>query len=267
MSEKIIILGGHGFLGSALAEEARKRGWETAPVNRAGYRECVGRDCDLLINADGNSKKYLADKDPNLEFDLSVRSVSQSLHDIHAKLYVYLSTIDVYSNKSDPACNHEESAIDPALLSCYGFHKYLAEQLVRRHAKSWLILRLGGFVGPGLKKNSIYDMLMKEKIRVHPESRYQYLDTASLAQTVFQLVEQGHLQTIFNLAGEGTVSLRDIAQLIPDDPLAGAPSDKKPEHYEVNIAKIKKIASIPPTRQTVECFVKKVLAGTIKLSK
>jgi nucleoside-diphosphate-sugar epimerase len=263
--KKAIVLGGHGFLGSAIAAEAKKRGWETTLVSRAGYQECVGTACDLLINADGNSKKYLADKDPNLEFDLSVRSVSQSLHDIQAKSYIFLSTIDVYSDKRHPASNHEEAIIDPTRLSCYGFHKFLAEQLVRRHAKSWLILRLGGFVGPGLKKNSVYDLLMKEKIRVHPDSRYQYLDTAFMAATLFQLAEHGHSETVFNLAGEGTVSLRDIAHLIPGNPLAGAPFDKEPEHYEINVAKIKTLVPLPPTRQTVERFVQDALAGTIKL--
>lgn len=266
MSKKAIILGGHGFLGSALAAESKKRGWETIPVNRSDYAQHVGMSCDLLINADGNSKKYLADHDANLDFDLSVRSVSLSLHDFRAKVYVYLSSVDVYSNKNNPACNHEESIIVQEKLSCYGFHKLLAEHLVRQHAKSWLILRLGGFVGPGLKKNSIYDMLMKEKIRVHPDSRYQYLDTVSLAAIVLQLIESGLHKTIFNLTGDGTISIREIAKLIPGEPLAGAPLDNAPEHYEINISKVKTVTAIPGTRKTVERFVKDVQSGIIKLS-
>lgn len=266
MSKKTIILGGHGFLGSALAAEAAKYGWETVLVNRSDYQKCVGMSCDLLINADGNSKKYLADQDANIDFDLSVRSVSLSLHDIQAKLYVYLSSIDVYSNKNNPACNHEESIIVQEKISCYGFHKFLAEQLVRQLAKSWLILRLGGFVGPGLKKNSIYDMLKSQPVRVHPDSRYQYLDAASMAAIVLQLIESGLHKTIFNLTGEGTVSIREIAKLIPGEPLAGAPLDKSPEHYEINISKVKTVAAIPSTRKTVERFVKDVQAGLVRLS-
>ncbi len=266
MDKKAVILGGGGFLGSALAAEAKKRGWETVLATRAEYQKCVGMACDLLINADGNSKKYLADQDVNLDFDLSVRSVSLSLHDFRAKLYVYLSSIDVYSDKSDPNHNHEESIIAQEKISCYGFHKLLAEQLVRQQAKSWLILRLGGFVGHGLKKNSIYDLLTKQPIRVHPDSRYQYLDTSSMAAIVFQLIETGLYQTTFNLTGDGTVSVREIAGLVPGEPLAGAPPDEAPEHYEVNISKIKTLAAVPSTRKTVERFVKDVQAGIIKLS-
>jgi len=266
MNRKAIILGGHGFIGSVLCAEAKKRGWETIPVNHSDYPQCAGTSCDVLINANGNSKKYLADQDANLDFDLSVRSVSRSLHDIQAKLYVYLSSIDVYSNISNPACNHEKSVIAHEKLSCYGFNKLLAEQLVRHHAKTWLILRLGGFVGPGLKKNSIYDMLKSQHVHVHPDSRYQYIDTATMAAITFQMIENGLQKSIFNLAGDGTISVREIANLFPGDPLAGTPPDKLPEHYEVNISKIKTVAVIPSTRKTVERFVKDVQSGLVQLS-
>ncbi len=266
MSKKAIILGGSGFIGSALCAEAAKRGWETVIVNHADYAQCAGMSCDVLINANGNSKKYIADRDANLDFDLSVRSVSLSLHDIQAKLYVYLSSIDVYSNTSNPACNHEESIIAPERLSPYGFHKFLAEQLVRRHAKSWLIMRMGGFVGPGLKKNSIYDLLTGKPLRVHPDSRYQYLDTATMAAITLQMIEDDRHRAIYNLAGDGAVSLREIAKLFPGNPLAGAPLEVAPEHYEVNISKIKTVAAIPSTRKTVERFIKEAQAGQVKLS-
>jgi nucleoside-diphosphate-sugar epimerase len=266
MSKKAIILGGSGFLGSALCAEARKRGWDVIPVNHSGYPQCVGMSCDVLINANGNSKKYLADKDPNLDFDLSVLSVAHSLHDIQTRLYVYLSSIDVYSNKSNPACNHEDSVLSHDKISPYGFNKLVAEQLVRHTAKSWLILRLGGFVGYGLKKNSIYDMLNKQPLRVHPDSCYQYMDAAAMAAIAMQMIDTGPQKGIFNLTGDGIISLKEIARWIPDNPLSGAPLDQPPEHYEVNISKIKMFAEIPATRKIVERFVKDAQAGLIKLS-
>lgn len=267
MPQKAIILGGHGFLGSALAAAAEKRGWETIRVGRADYEQYAGTAGDLLINANGNSKKYLAEKDPQLNFDLTVRSVAQSFRDFPAARYVYLSSIDVYPDKSNPANNREEAVIDPARLSCYGFHKYLAENMVRYHARQWLIFRLGGFVGAGLKKNAVYDLLMKEKLRVHPDSRYQYLDTGDMAAIVLQMIAAGQANTIFNLTGEGAIPLREIAQWLPGQPLAGAPRDIPPEHYEMSLAKIKKIAALPASRAAVERFVKNVLNGTIKLGR
>jgi len=264
--KKAIIMGGYGFLGSHIAAEAEKRGWETVRAGRAEYKSLIGSSCDLLINANGNSKKYLAEKDPLAEFDLSVRSVLRSLRDFQPKLYVYLSTIDVYHDKAVPARNHEDAAIEPLKLGAYGLHKYMAENLVKFYAAQWLILRLGGFVGVGLKKNSIYDMLVKEKLRVHPDSRYQYLDASAMAAILFDLAGAEQAGTVFNLAGAGTISLREASKLIPGQPLAGAPLEKQPEIYDVNISRIQKIATIPETRATVERFVKDVLAGRIKLN-
>jgi len=43
--------------------------------------------------------------------------------------------------------------------------------------------------------------------------------------------------------------------------LAGAPADAAPEHYVVNISKIKMFAEIPPTRKTVENYIKETLAN------
>ena len=266
MSKKAIILGGSGFLGSALCAETKKRGWEVISVNHSDYPKCAGMSCDVLINADGNSKKYLADQDPNLDFDLSVRSVSLSLHDIKAGLYVCLSSIDVYSNKNNPSCNHEDSILSHDKISSYGFNKFIAEQIISRNAKSWLIFRLGGFVGSGLKKNSIYDMLKNQPLRVHPDSRYQYMDTGVMAEIALQMIETGPKKAIFNLTGEGIISMKDIARLIPGNPLAGAPVDQIPEYYEVNNSKIKMYTKIPSTRKTVEQFVKDVLSGAVKLS-
>jgi nucleoside-diphosphate-sugar epimerase len=264
-SKKVIILGGFGFLGSAFSAEAMKRGWETVRIGRADYDKYAGATCEVLINANGNSKKYLAEKDPQLNFDLSVRSVAQSFRDFKAGLYVYISSIDVYADKFNPANNREDSAIDISALSCYGFHKFMAETIVRYHAAKWLILRMGGFVGPGLKKNSIYDLLKGRPLFVHPDSRYQYLETGDMAEIVFRIIESGRVNEIFNLTGEGTITVREIAGFIPGNKPVKAPANDKPEHYEMNISKIKKHVPVPETRKTVEYFVKEVLGGKIKL--
>jgi dTDP-4-dehydrorhamnose reductase len=209
---RVCLLGSTGFVGSAFARLFKSQGIEFAAVNIRNYQQYAGTQCDILINANGSSKKYLADEDPKLDFTLNVRSVVDSLHDFKYRLYVYLSSIDVYNNVSDPAQNHEEIVIQPEELSNYGFHKYLAELAVRKYATSppapltspfdkgrlrgilnnksspsWLIFRLGGMVGKGLKKNSIFDLLHGRPLRVHPDSAYQYLNTDDVARIVWQI--------------------------------------------------------------------------------
>lgn len=251
-----LVLGGKGFVGRAIVEEARRRGYTVVVVDKDEYEAAKGTACDLLVNANGNSKKFLARENPRLEFDLSVRSVQYSLHDFPAKRYVHLSTMDVYPDVSDPKLNHEEVTIDTSRQSPYGFHKYLAEQLVRHNAKVWLIFRMAGFVGEGLWKNPVFDLLNNAPLRVHPDSEYQYLNTRDLAKSVFEIVKHGNSHEIFNITGQGVISLREVSSLIAGHRLDPAWDTLPKERYEMNVGKISRHVQIPQTRDTVSNFIR-----------
>lgn len=260
-SAEIIVLGGKGFVGSAIVAEAWRQGRDVAAIDLAEYPGSVGMTCRALINANGNSRKYLADNDPKQEFDASVRSVCHALHDFTFDHYVQLSTIDVYADKGNPAFNSEQAPIDPMRLSRYGHHKWLAEQLVRFNARSWLIIRMGGFVGPGLRKNSIYDILKGLPLRVHPDSCYQYQHSADLARIVLDLIDRQVFNETFNVAGDGVISLREVAAMVPGYDLSQFLPGAVIEHCDVNIGKIQKICHVSQTRETVANFIKQVLTG------
>jgi nucleoside-diphosphate-sugar epimerase len=253
----LLVIGSAGFVGSALVREAKTRGLSVHEVDKDTYQP--GLRARWVINANGNSKKFLAREQPALEFDLSVRSVMHSLHDFPCERYCFLSTIDVYDNVREPAANTESTVIRRDQLSAYGLHKLLAEDLVRHYAPRWLVLRMGGFVGPGLRKNSIYDLLKGLPLRVHPDSRYQYQHTQALAATALDLLQAGSEREIWNVAGDGVVSLRDVAALVPGATMP-APSGQ-PEYYEVSLAKLKATRPVADSKATVVRFIQDVLAG------
>src|SRR5689334_25407031 len=118
----IFVLGGNGFVGSAFARACAEQGREFAVLTRANYDEYLVRSCSLLFNANGNSKKFLADEQPVVDFDLSVRSVRASLVDFRFDSYVFLSSCDVYPDCSGPQTTREDDGIDVARQSPYGFH-------------------------------------------------------------------------------------------------------------------------------------------------
>jgi len=266
MARTCLVLGGKGFVGSAIVREAGRRGWTATAAGKADLPELSGSSWDVVINANGNSKKFLSDQQPQLDFDLSVRSVSQSLHEYTFQHYVFLSTVDVYPDKSNPDNNRESSRIDPMALSRYGLHKWMAEELVRFNASSWLILRLAGFVGPGLKKNPIYDLLNGAPLRVHPDSAYQYHNSDHVAAIVFDLVERGIDRQIINVAGDGLISLRDIAQMIPGAKLPADVSGLRSERYEISIDHLKSLCPVGRTKDVVRKFIEHVQSGEVKLS-
>lgn len=254
----IFVIGGRGLVGSGFARVLQARGEEFQIIDRANYDTLRGQRCDLLINANGNSRKPLAKQAPLEEFDLSVRSVRASLIDFPCETYVHISSCDVYPDCSSPNFTREDQILDPARQSPYGFHKYLAEQCVRHAAPRWIIARCGGFVGPGLRKNAIYDILHGGPLWLDPASSLQFLHTTSAAKVILQLAAAAPANQVYNVCGRGVISLLEVMEA------AGAVVPVQPSspkvRYEVNIEAAARYAGIPDTRQSVLEYVGEVRA-------
>lgn len=248
----IFLIGGRGLVGSAFARLFDTQGVEYAILDRQTYGQYTGRSCKLLINANGNSRKPLARERPLEDFDASVRSVRASLNDFRFDRYVHLSSCDVYPDCSSPAATSEDGALAARAQSPYGFHKHLAEQCVQHAAADWLIFRFGGFVGPGLKKNAIFDILKGGPLWLDPRSELQFLRTDDAARIVMQLAGDV-TREVFNLCGSGVVRLSDVIErtgrevaVQPGSPLV---------RYDVSITKISRHIAIPDSRESVLQFV------------
>jgi nucleoside-diphosphate-sugar epimerase len=249
----ILILGGGGFVGSGIARQCAARGHDYSVITRANYEQTRGSRCRIFINANGNSRKPLAKQDPVGEFDASVRSVRASLDDFQYDFYVHLSSCDVYPDCSAPEVTREDQPLDPASQSPYGFHKYLAEQCVRHAAPRHLILRLGGFVGPGLKKNAIFDILNGGPLWLDPESELQFMNTDACGGLVLDMAEK---QTgTYNLCGRGVVRLRDVMEAAGSPDIRVNPGSPR-VRYEVSVEKVSRVIDVPETRDAVFAFVR-----------
>jgi nucleoside-diphosphate-sugar epimerase len=251
----IFLIGGRGFFGSALARALDTVGADYAIVDRQSYGGYVGKRCRVLINANGNSSKVLARENPMRDFDASVRTVRSTLMDFEAELYVHLSSCDVYPDCSSPQATREDLPIDAGRQSPYGFHKRLAEECVRHGAKSWMIFRCGGFVGPGLKKNAIFDILHGRPLWLDPASELQFMHTSAAADIVLKLMEEPACRRqVYNLCGRGVIALCEVGDA------AGRAVTVTPEsprvEYNVSVDKISSWVELPRTRTTVLDFVR-----------
>jgi nucleoside-diphosphate-sugar epimerase len=251
---RIAILGGRGFVGSAFVRACKARDISPVVIGREESEGLTGSQFDVLVNANGNSSKILATRDPIEDFDKSVRRVRRSLIEFESGVYVYLSTCDVYPDCSSAETTREDSAIRVADQSAYGFHKWIAEETVRHAAGRWLIFRLGGMVGPGLRKNAVFDVLNGGPVWLDPGSRLQFMVTDRVAGIVLDLVERGIQGRTLNLCGKGTVRVRDMMEwsgrnvsVSPGAPLVT---------YDVSTAAIAALASIPSTEETVREFIR-----------
>lgn len=252
---QVFVLGARGFVGSAVLEVLQGQ-YECVGVDIDNYEAYRGRACDVVVNVNGNSKKFLAAEDPALEFDLSVRSVVRSVFDFPARRYVYISTVDVYTDFARPEQTSEDTVIDTARQSAYGFHKWLAEQYVKKHTKAWLIFRLGGMVGPGLRKGPVYDLLHDVPLRVHLDSRYQYIPTRTVGEVIAAMLARGVRGEIFNVCGTGTVSLRQVRDWLGKQGNENEALER--QHYEINNAKLRSVFPVPATEASVKAFLEQV---------
>jgi nucleoside-diphosphate-sugar epimerase len=252
----ILLPGGHGFVGSAFSRLFERRGIAHESIARDAYARAVGRTGTILINASANSRKYLAEQDWTADFEASVASVVRTLSDFTVDLYVLISSVDVYNVLDDPGRNGEDAVIDPFRLSTYGFHKYIAEACVRRHASRWLIVRLAGMVGPGLKKNPVFDVLHGRPLSIHPDSSYQFMSTDAAADVVWRLIESGTTNRVVNICGQGLISPRAISELAGKSLIVSPEAAASPPRViNINTCLAGRFAPLPDTTTTIAEFV------------
>lgn len=251
----IFILGANGYIGSSYVRLAESLNIPCQAITRANYDQFIGKSCDVLINANGNSKKFLADRDPKWEFDASVRSVVHSVEDFPSDLYIYLSSGDVYPDQSTPAVSREDQILAVDKQSKYGFHKHLAEQVVRSTRPRHLIMRMGGFVGPGMKKNAIFDLLQNSPVWVSADSELQFISTDAAARIVWSVVELGHYGETVNLGATGVVKISDLHSRINSKSVFQP--NAQTVRFEISTEKLSRLCqrSLPTTAQEVESYL------------
>jgi nucleoside-diphosphate-sugar epimerase len=263
---RVNLIGANGFVGTGLRLFlAAQPGVELAAITRDNYESFKGGPAEVTIDVSGNSKKFLSDQQPLLDMDLTVVHRLRTLRDFPAALQVHISSVDVYDDLTSQRTTAEDAPVNLAAASHYGLHKLLAEQVVQHYAADWLILRLAGMVGPGLRKNPVFDILNGQPLRIHPDSRYQFMHTGEVARILWELLLAKTRQQVFNVCGEGLISPREIAALAGQAlDLTLLPPGQVPRIVDVNVAKLRKFTPIPRTEETIARFVSETIPASAK---
>ncbi|EJU2193862.1 hypothetical protein N4I51_003373 [Escherichia coli] len=89
-----------------------------------------------------------------------------------------ISTVDVFKS---PNGVDENSVIDTQGLHAYGLNRYRLERFVAKRFQQHLIVRLPGLVGPGLRKNIIFDFLNDNNVeKIESRSIFQFYPMVNL---------------------------------------------------------------------------------------
>lgn len=145
------LIGQSGFVGTTLL---RQRPFD------CGFRSTTigdidGREFDLAVCCAAPAQKWLANREPDGD-RRGIQGLIAHLDTIRCRSFVLVSTVDVFKN---PVGADEDTPVDEAGLNPYGLHRRQLEQFVADRFPGHLIVRLPGLVGPGLRKNVVFDLL------------------------------------------------------------------------------------------------------------
>ena len=252
----IFIIGGKGLTGSALVRYMEQENIEFSIIQKENKNEFLGKECDILIYANGNALKYKANSDPYFDFNASVNSIAEYIHGIDFQKFILISSMDVYDTKDNLSSTKEDVKINSLKLTPYGYHKFLVEEYVKHFGKNYLIFRLPGIIGPGLKKNVVYDASHSEKkIMISEKSVHNIINTDFVAKVIFKILELGIKNEIFNIASKNSISIKKIIELSGQTSEFTPESKDKIEHYEVNTEKISKYVDLTTSEEAIEEYL------------
>ena len=163
---RIGIIGAKGLVGSAIFNRLKDEHYVVA-ITRQSYPRHIGAEYDVLINANGNSRKYWANQNPLEDYDLSVSSVMSSLFDFKYKKYIFISSIDAEEPRGH-----------------YGFNKRIAEDLVKQYADKWQIVRLCSVIGKNMNKGPVYDIKHGNPVYLTSGSTLQLITDTEMAEEI-----------------------------------------------------------------------------------
>lgn len=250
-----LIIGGNGFVGSGIRTATEESGWKTFIADRDSYDSYKGREFDLVINANGNSKRFFAEKDPLYDFEASAVSVYKSLLDFPSSRYALVSTVDVYNDTTRPESTQEDVLIDPHTLGPYAFHKWLAEQFVMRHQSSWYIFRLAQMVGDGLRKGPLFDLLNGQPLWIDGRTRLHFMHTRKVGAAICQLVQKAPQNQSYNVCGRGSVDFQRVLDMFAGNSLK-IPESPGVQCYDVSTSRAEQWVELPDSLAEVTDFVK-----------
>lgn len=152
------LIGFSGFVGSTLLKQAH---FESL-YRSTNIGEITGKPFDTVVCAGAPAQKWIANREPEVD-QQKIEALIEHLKSMTCKTFVLISTVDVFKN---PLGVDEGTSIEESGLHAYGMHRRLLEKFVESHFPHHLIVRLPGLVGPGLRKNVIFDFLNDNNLHV-----------------------------------------------------------------------------------------------------
>jgi UDP-glucose 4-epimerase len=188
MQKTVLITGGFGFLGRAVAHMFKQLGYRVVGIGHGRWAPTEALMCgfdvwldagvslsslmslherfDLVVHCAGNGSVGYSLANPLQDFSKTVQGTAELLEFLRVTesqaLLVYPSSAGVYGAKDDMPIK-ETDALNP--ISPYGYHKKITEDLLASYSQTYRIrvavIRFFSIYGPGLTKQLLWDASAK----------------------------------------------------------------------------------------------------------
>ena len=229
---KAIVFGGSGFIGSHVADELLKRGYETIIYDKilstylqSGQKMIVGdildiksieravKDCDYVYNFAGIADLDEAKEKPLETVNLNILgniNILEASVKSNIKRFIYASSIYVYSQKGGfYRCSKQASEI------------YI-EEYNKYYGLEYTILRYGSIYGPRAdKRNPIYRYLIQalegKKIKCsNPEETREYIHVRDAAKLSVRILNDEFANRHLILSGHYRMKVKEMMLIIKE---------------------------------------------------
>ncbi len=176
------LIGFSGFVGSTLLKQSNF----AALYRSTNIHEIENRELDIVVCAGAPAQKWIANREPADDRN-KIESLIGHLRTVKCKTFILISTVDVFKNPIDV---DEFTRVEEASLHPYGLHRRLLEKFVAQHFQQHLIVRLPGLVGPGLRKNVIFDFLNNNNLHaIESRGVFQFYPMVNLWHDIRRALE------------------------------------------------------------------------------
>lgn len=196
------LIGYSGYVGGTLLNQENF----TSLYRSTNIGDIDNQSFNTVVCAGAPAQKWIANRNPEADRQ-KIEELIAHLKTIQCKTFILISTVDVFKN---PIGVDEDTPVDESGLHAYGLHRRLLETFVEEHFPNHLIVRLPGLVGPGLRKNVIFDFLNGNNLEaIDSRGVFQFYPMVNLWYDIQTALNAG--LELVHLTAE-PISVEDISQ-------------------------------------------------------
>jgi len=249
MPNSVLVTGGYGFLGRAVARGFQQRGYRVVGIGHGRWAPeeahafgfsfwldagvtlsslmTLREPLELIIHCGGNGSVGFSLTNPLEDFYKTVQTTANLLEFMRLTssraLLIYPSSAAVYGSKPDRPIKETDSL---APISPYGVHKKIVEDLLASYSKSYgirvAVVRFFSIYGPGLTKQLLWEASMRLRAAgEHPavfwgtgEETRDWLNCEDAAALIFAVSQTAEPFTTINGGSGRRVTVRDTLTLL-----------------------------------------------------